>query len=105
MDIGRLYHKIVLTSPKIEVVLRCFYWNNVSWLRKYRSQSAIAESANTTQGQGADFNKVTDFLIRHGVSKKDIIIVHSSYEALSGTGLSAEEVVNQLYSIVDGGGL
>lgn len=102
MILGRLYHSIVMLSPRIEVAMRCFYWNNVKYFQKYRSEATI--NPENSSSQPADFKKITEYLYENGVRKHDIMIVHSSYGALSGTGLSAEDVIDSLYSLVNEGG-
>ncbi|MEE0907252.1 MAG: AAC(3) family N-acetyltransferase [Muribaculaceae bacterium] len=102
MGLSQIYHKIVLLSPKIEVAVRSFYWNNVKWLRKYSSASSLGVSTNAATP--VDFAKIISYLRENGVEKNDIMVIHSSFGALSGSGLSAEEVIDQLYSLVDDGG-
>lgn len=102
MGLSSIYHKIVLSSPKIEVAVRCFYWNHVKTLKRFRSASS--EGVEVNDKRPADFDKVIDYLRNNGVKKNDIMIIHSSYGGLSGTGLSPEDVINKLYGLVDGGG-
>ena len=102
MGLGSIYHRLVLTSPRIEVAIRSFYWNNVKWLKRFRSASS--KGVEVSDRQKVDFNKIVDFLKVNGVHKDDIMVVHSSFGALSGTSLSAEELINSLYSLVDEGG-
>ena len=102
MGLSSIYHKIVLSSPKVEVAVRCFYWNNVKLLKRFRSVSSEGVSTNTNTP--ADFDKVIEYLRKNGVKKNDIMVIHSSYGALSGIGLSAEDVINKLYTLVDEGG-
>lgn len=102
MGLSSIYHKLVLSSPKVEVAIRCLYWNNVKLLKRFRSASS--EGVEINESQHADFDKVIEHLRINGVKKDDIMIIHSSYGALAGTGLSPEDVINKLYSIVDEGG-
>lgn len=102
MGLSSLYHKLVLLSPKIEVAVRCFYWNHVRMLKKIRSASS--EGVTVNEKSQADFDKIICHLRDKGVEKNDIMVIHSSYGALGGTGLSPEEVINKLYSLVDEGG-
>lgn len=102
MSLSSIYHKTVLLSPRIEVMIRCFYWNNIKLLKKFRSASS--QGVEQIDNQPADFGKVIDYLRNNGVKKSDIMVIHSSYAALHGTNLSAEEVIDQLYSLVDEGG-
>lgn len=102
MRLSSIYHKVVLSSPHIEVMIRCFYWNNIKLLKKFRSVSS--KSVEIEEKQKVDFNKVIDVLRTNGVMKDDIMVVHSSFGALHGTGLSVEEIIDKLYSLVNEGG-
>lgn len=102
MGLSSLYHKVVLSSPQIEVMIRCFYWNNVKWLKKFRSASS--EGVELDETKPVNFGKITSFLKENGVTKDDIMVIHSSFGALKGTGLSAEQVIDQLYELVNEGG-
>lgn len=102
MGLGSIYNRLVLTSPRIEVAIRCFYWNHVKWLKMFREASS--EGVVVSDSRPVDFGKIVDYLKDNGVRKDHIMVIHSSFGALSGTGLSAEEVINSLYSLVDEGG-
>lgn len=102
MGFGSIYHRMALVSPKIEVALRCLYWNNVKMMKKFRGASA--ESLHVDEAKHVDFNKIIAFLRDNGVKKNDIMVVHSSYNALMGAKLSAEEVIDTLYELVNEGG-
>lgn len=102
MGLSSIYHKTVLLSPRIEVMIRSFYWNNIKFLKKFRSASS--HGVDIDEKQKADFDKVVEFLRENGVKKDDVMVIHSSFGALSGTGLSAEEVIDKLYSLVNEGG-
>lgn len=98
MSIDKLYHNLVLTSPKVEVMMRKLYWDNVKRLKKFsRPRSASNSSKELPE---ADFNKTLEYLTAKGVSKGDTLVVHSSYAALGGTKLSAEEIIDSLLSMV-----
>ena len=102
MGLKSIYHKFVLLSPQIEVAIRCFYWNNVKTLKKFRDFSS--DSARVDQVKHVDFDKIIDYLRSNGVKKDDIMVVHSSFNALKGAKLSAEEIIDKLYGLVDEGG-
>lgn len=102
MGLGSIYHKLVLTSPQVEVAIRCLYWNNVKTLKKFRESSS--EGIHVDEAKPIDFDKIIAHLRDNGVKKDDIMVVHSSFNALAGAKLSAEEVIDKLYSLVDGGG-
>ena len=99
MRLSAIYHKIVLLSPRIEVMVRCFYWNNVKLLNGFRAVGSHPIEVNDRSS--VDFSKITDYLRKNGVKTNDIMVIHSSFGALKGTGLSAEEIIDQLYSLVN----
>lgn len=96
MNIGKLYEKIALASPKIEVALRKFYWNNYSLLRKCRPQRNIRPQ----KMQQIDFDKIVNYLKTQGVGEGTLLVVHSSYGALKGTGLSPDDIIDKLLSLI-----
>ena len=102
MGLSSIYRKIVLLSPRIEVMIRSFYWNNIKFLKKYRS--ATSQGVGIDEKRKVDFDKIVKFLCDNGVRKDDIMVIHSSFGSLGGTGLSAEEVIDKLYSLVNEGG-
>lgn len=102
MGLGSLYHRMVLTSPKVEVALRCLYWNNVKILKKFRVASS--NNVHVDESKYIDFNKIISYLRENGVKKDDIMVIHSSYSALTGAKLSAEAVIDKLYELVNEGG-
>ena len=91
----------MLLSPKIEVMVRNIYWNNIKIFSRYRH---IIENANNYNSLQIDFNKIVTVIKNCGISTKDIIIVHSSYDTLKATNLSPEQIIDNLYSIVNKGG-
>lgn len=97
-----IYHHLVLSSPRVEVMVRSLYWNNVKLLKRFRAAGSNAVGIKDTAP--VHFEKITNYLQTNGVRKDDIMLIHSSYSALSGTGLSAEEVIDRLYALVDSGG-
>ena len=66
MGLGSIYHRIVLASPKVEVALRCLYWNNVKTLKKFRGASS--EGVHMDEAKPIDFNKIIAYLRDNGVN-------------------------------------
>lgn len=102
MGLGSIYHKLVLTSPRVEVAFRCFYWNNVKTLRRFRKLSS--EDVYVEVDKPVDFDKILVYLRENGVKKDDIMVIHSSFSSLASSKLSAEEVIDKLYDLVNEGG-
>lgn len=91
-----------MLSPRIEVIIRCIYWRNVHFLRKFRAASSASFVPKVYTR--INFDDVMTCLRDNGIAKNDIMIVHSSYDALKGTGLDAEEIIDRLISLVDNQG-
>lgn len=106
MSIGTLYTSIISISPAIEVALRKLYWNNVKYFLKFRSESEESNesSPRSVKASADDFDKVLSYLKDNGVKEDDVMVVHSSFGALSGSGLDAETIINKLFSLVGEGG-
>ena len=102
MVLSSVYYKLVLLSPRVEVAIRRFYWDNVKILKRFRS--VPSEKEVVKEVKDVDFNKIIDYIKKQGVRKDGIMIIHSSYGALRGTKLSPEEIINELYGVVGDGG-
>ena len=98
MGLGKIYQKFVLSSPIIEVVIRCLYWNNVKHLMRFRQSST--EAVSKKEDIKSDFGKILQFLAKTGIKQEDIIVLHSSYASVANTGLSAEEIIDKLLDLV-----
>ncbi|OJV87450.1 MAG: hypothetical protein BGO34_10235 [Bacteroidia bacterium 44-10] len=94
-----LYRYIALLSPHIEVKLRQLYWKNVSKLKKFKP-FGTKRKINPLNENQLDFNSVIRCLIDEGVGEGALLVVHSSYDALECTGLSPDEIINQLLDLV-----
>lgn len=102
MGLSRIYRKVALLSPRLEVFMRRAYWALRPLLRVFTvttggtsAQSGVVEHNKTT-----DFTKVIDYLREIGVKSGDILIVHSSFDSLKTTGLDAEGVIDSLSELV-----
>jgi aminoglycoside N3'-acetyltransferase len=95
--ISNIYNRIALISPYVEVFLRQLYWRNSSRFKKIKPDKNIIPS---NQNSKIDFNKIIDYLKESGLGQGSLLIVHSSYEALEGSGLYPEEIVEELLKLV-----
>ena len=96
ISIGVLYRKVALLSPKIEVVLRTFYWNNVKHLSKF----SINKTNRFHRIKYVDFNVIVDFLKNAGIGEGALVILHSSYGNLKPTSLDNKGIIDSLLSLV-----
>lgn len=97
--IAKLYNFLVLLSPRVEVMFRQLYWNNIKHLKK------LSPNKHTPQNKESattyiNFKKITDYLKEQGVGEGTLLVVHSSYESLENTHLSPEEIIEELLKIV-----
>ncbi len=96
--ISYLYEKIVVFSPWTEILFRKLYWKNVSRLKKYKPKANT--SVNTQKVTTVDFTDVIHYLKDNNIGDGSLLIIHSSYDALACTGLSPEEIIEQLLHLV-----
>jgi len=101
MRISEIYKKLALTSPYVEVMLRSLYWHNVNRLKKY---SPNEHKLTDYKVPSFDFVKITEWLRDQGVKKGSLMVVHSSYDAISGSGLRPNEIVRELRELIGGDG-
>ena len=97
MGLSSLYNKIVLLSPRIEVMMRQIYWKNAAKFRKAAKESHTHKGETPKQ---ADFNHLFDWLKSEGVGEGSLLVVHSSYEALEATGLEPGSIIEGLLNLV-----
>ncbi len=97
MKLTSIYQHIALISPYIEVALRKLYWRNVKLLKRFKSSKASTENFSSHK---IDFSQIINYLKDNGINKGDIIIVHSSYDALASSMLSPDEVIDMLIDLV-----
>lgn len=97
MGLGTIYNKLALTSPHTEVMLRKLYWKNVKRLKKFSPYGAGVE--NTSKG-AFNFDDVIDYLKQKGVGEGTLLVVHSSFDNLSGCGLKPQEVIKKIMELI-----
>jgi aminoglycoside 3-N-acetyltransferase len=97
MSIESMYNKIACISPEIEVMLRHIYWNNADIFSSLKPKNNNRKTKNSIP---VDFNQIIEVLKRNGVKKGGLIIVHSSYDALAGSGLSPSEIIDKLLDLI-----
>lgn len=97
MDLVKIYNRLALTSPHVEVLLRKFYWRNVKQLGRFNPHK-VAKPKQTDKE--IDFKKILDWLQANGVGKGSLLVVHSSYAALECTGLTASQIIDDLLNLV-----
>jgi len=96
MSVSEIYNKLALLSPKMEVVLRKIYWNNYKLLSRFKPQSSLKPAATVK----IDFDKIIDYLRTQGIGEGTLLVVHSSYGAVKGSGLSPDEIIDELLGLI-----
>ena len=92
--------------PSLEVAARLAYWR-VPILRREgnRLRATLASRPRDRATAGPiDFEQILKALRNLGVGEGDILIVHSSYNALKPTGLTPEQIIAGLAALVGGAG-
>lgn len=97
MGLAKIYKQLALSSPHIEVVLRYLYWHNVKRLRKYRP---VEHKVSLDKKSVFNFEKITNWLREQGVTEGKLIVVHSSYDNISGCGLKPNEIIRELRALI-----
>lgn len=99
--VTRLYNRIALLSPKLEVKLRQFYWKNNVRLARYNPNThTVSKVENTKDRQYVNFDDILEQLRKWGVKKGSLLIVHSSYDNLKSTGLSPIIIIEKLRGLI-----
>lgn len=99
MNLSKIYDGLVTSSPYIEVLVRNLYWSNVGFLKRFKSSVALVDTA-VKQKRACDFAKLLEYLRENIASESGLLVVHSSYDALEGTGMSPEEIIQKLVDFV-----
>lgn len=98
MSIVNIYNRIALLSPYFEVALRYAYWKNIKYLKRYRPAENISHILKNQSV--VDFSKITNWLCKQGLKKGSLVICHSSYDSLKGTGLKPNEIIQKIREII-----
>lgn len=97
--ISFFYGLIAGISPRVEVTMRKLYWRNVDRLKKFSPNNA-ATKKDLKEMPKVDFSEIEKYLRTQGIGEGSLLVVHSSYDHLSGTGLSPEDIVERLLKLV-----
>ncbi|MBR5824299.1 MAG: AAC(3) family N-acetyltransferase [Paludibacteraceae bacterium] len=98
--ITKLYNRIALLSPKIEVKLRQLYWKNNYRLAKYNPNVHRKIKVLDKEVSCVNFDDIINQLKLWGVKDGSLLIVHSSYDNLRSTGLSPLQIINKLRELI-----
>jgi aminoglycoside N3'-acetyltransferase len=85
-------------SPYLEVVVRRIYWNSPKLVELASSRSARRARPPAPVGEHT-FAAIEAFLRESGIGAGDLIVVHSSAEALKPTGLGPSKIVDRMLAL------
>ena len=97
MHLYDIYRRVALISPYVEVLLRRLYWKNVGRMKRFNPYKSPARSEIPVH---VDFEEILNYLRENGIGEGSLLIVHSSYDMLECTGLSPEQIVEELLKLV-----
>jgi len=97
--IDSIYDKIITISPYFEVILRKMYWNS-SLLIKYKKKFQYKKRKKLQFKNKTLFSCITNKMKERGITKGDLIIVHSSMIGLRSCGVKPKEVINSLLDLI-----
>lgn len=90
-------NKVMGASPHIEMIVRRLYRSR--FFSKYLNKTSSKRKRKPVAAP-INFEKIIDKFREVGVKEGDTMIVHSAYSPLKGSGLSPQEIVDLLLSIV-----
>ncbi len=93
-----IYKWVTVTFPRSEVIIRKLYWKNYKLLKKYNPHGGTPDSEQPTVK--VDFEKIIDRLKNAGIGAGSLVLIHSSYSGLACTGLSEDEIIDRLLTLV-----
>jgi aminoglycoside 3-N-acetyltransferase len=92
-----IYNKIACIFPSIEVLLRQLFWHNVDLLTRFKPKFRSKKNKSIVS---LNFDQVLEVLKEYGVKEGSLLIVHSSYNSLEGSGLSPNEIIDALLNLI-----
>jgi len=91
--------RILEVSPYAEVVARRIYWSS-PWLIDLASKAGVTTPRTSGAATQRTWDKIEDFLRRHGACAGSLIVVHSSASALKPTGYAPPQIIDRLLDMV-----
>jgi aminoglycoside 3-N-acetyltransferase len=85
--------KIFTISPYFELLVRFFYWNK--YLHKFIKKYTLLQRPAINKIAPFDIDVIFNTLSKNNIHNGSLIILHTSYDILSKTGLSPIEIINR----------
>lgn len=102
--VSKIYNRLALLNPRIEVKLRQFYWHNIGSLGKFNPNVSTSLVKNESDLSRINFDDIIEQLKEWGVKEGSLLIVHSSFDSLKATGLSPIEIISKLRQLIGDSG-
>lgn len=104
----KLANYIFSKLPQVEIAVRVAYWKSDlvhSYMQRFKRRSTKSDEASNASLERSNkpnvaLREVESELIKHGVEKGSILIVHSSMQKLSRTGATPSEIIDMLLNLV-----
>ncbi len=94
-------HQLMAVSPHFELILRRIYWKNVKYLKRHMA----GRRRRSTRVHSIDMELITSYLVKIGVRKDSLLLLHSSLDALKGSNLSPNAILDGILDLVTEGTL
>ena len=96
-----MIRKFFSLFPFLEVTTRILYWKFSFFHILFKKLKFIVSSkGSTTINSKISLQSLKNELINHGISKGDILIVHSSMQSLSSTGARPSQIIDMLVDLL-----
>jgi aminoglycoside 3-N-acetyltransferase len=92
-------NKIFEISPIIEVILRKLYWSNIGHIEKIKKK-LNRKKKPAHENKSVDFEKILKIIEEKKSKECNLLLVHSSFSPLRGTGLPPTEIISKLLGLV-----
>jgi aminoglycoside 3-N-acetyltransferase len=96
---SRFFIRLLAISPYLEIVFRFIYWRFFRFVLKLSRKRRQNNDAKPL-----DFALIEVFLKNIGMEDTELVLMHSAYGPLRGSGLSPKEVLEKLLKIVGSSG-
>lgn len=90
-----LKNKIMGLSPYIELLVRYMYWKNIGLFSRFVKRKNKHKDVDSI-----DFSNINNYLKEIGISKGDLLLIHSSYGSLKCTQKKPIEIIQELKNLV-----
>lgn len=98
MNKGVLY--LLERMPILEISIRCFLWKHKGIKEFISNNFSLSASPHKRNADSDVWENVKEQIAKYGIKKGDILLVHSSMDDLSKSGVGSTEVIDYLLDLV-----